>query len=348
MLDCSMRRPGMLLFRPPETPPDKPARLSYHISRAPQEPREHISTDSQDTLVHLARWNGASFDAMAECWEHGLDLAISSGSRIAGLVRATQAPRAHTIRTRSMLFRQQRDRNWVVATVRAIIDAKILNQFNLLRLYHDRPYDAWADGAAINPNPAWGEAYSDALQNLRRDRRSLDIVDSVASLRGIEGHAAKHYFASWPPLIGNPSFRRQARQAADQTNLLLDLSYARLAHRVTLYLLDQGFDIAAGMLHGDDDGRPSLALDLMEPLRPLVADRFCLRLIRQQHVDWFYHDRGRWHLSTLGWREIKDRWQSWLIGHSRRPGMDQHIAQTVTAFRDWIVHDQPLTFPRLR
>lgn len=341
----------MLLFRPPETASHLPVRLRYFISKAPDDSLPAMATSPEDGIVHLARWNGASYDAMAECWEHGLHVAISAGSRIAGLVRSNIPPSSLSMALRKKLYQRQRDPQWCAETVRQIIDAKIGNQYGLLRLYHDRPQEAWHGEQQRTATPSWGERYSTSLQLLRQNRQTLAQLNTLASIRGIEGRAARNYFGAWPPLLATLTdnhFRRQARSCHDPINLLLDLSYARLAQRVTLHLLDAGLDVAAGMLHSDDDGRPSLALDLMEPLRPSIADRFCLRLLRRQGKDWFTHDGSRWHLSTLGRREMRQRWQDWLTGNSKREGHDHTIADCIRQFKEWILAGKPLNFPRLR
>lgn len=350
MIDCAAQRPGMLLFQPPQTDAEQPAHLRYHTTRGEPQPPQAITSQPTDGIVHLARWNGASFDALAECWEHRLDVVISSGARIAALVTHYASPRSEQLHLRRTLYRAQRDPQWCVDTVRMIIDRKIGNQLALLRLYHDHPEIAWERDTPLAREASWGERYTTALRRLRACRQSLPEARSMESLRGLEGQAARVYFGSWPPLIAQSDFRRRARALADPTNLLLDLCYARLAHRTTLHLLDCGLDSAAGMLHADDDGRPSLALDLMEPLRPLIADRFCLRLIRQRHQEWFEEPGpdGRWQLTQAGWRQLNERWKAWLYGSGQRPGVDTLIAHTVHGFARWISHAEPLDLPRLR
>jgi len=346
MLSCPPLKPGIILFRPPQTDGALLPRLDY---ASKGRGRIELSTGPQSRIVHLAPWNQISFDAKAECWEHGLDIAITRGARISALLASQACIRPERIQTRRHLYRRQRDPAWNIATVRNIIDAKIGNQFALLRLYHDRPAEAWNEKGATPT--AWGDHYPDALASLRADRLTLPSRTTIDSLRGLEGHAAMSYFSSWPALLGRSSFRRQARTARDPINLLLDMTYARLAQLVTLHLLDADFDPAAGMLHVDTDDRPSLALDLMEPLRPLIADRFVLRWFRREPQAWCIETpSGKWSTTPHGRKLFRERWSSWLYGNSdrQRPGMNASIQSAVKGFQSWLIDEVPIDWPRVR
>jgi len=70
----------------------------------------------------------------------------------------------------------------------------------------------------------------------------------------------------------------------DNVNALLSFVYTLLAYDVTSALETVGLDPAVGFLHRDRSGRPSLALDVMEEFRPILADRLVLSLINRQQV----------------------------------------------------------------
>lgn len=114
--------------------------------------------------------------------------------------------------------------------------------------------------------------------------RSLAKEDDVDSIRGIEGEAAASYFAAFDCLVTTQRdfFKftgRTRRPPLDPINALLSFAYTLLCHDVVAALESAGLDPAAGFLHTDRPGRPSLALDLMEELRPCFADRAVLSCI---------------------------------------------------------------------
>jgi len=114
-------------------------------------------------------------------------------------------------------------------------------------------------------------------------------------LRGIEGEAANRYFDVFDELILQEKeafffHGRSRRPPLDNMNALLSFAYALLANDCAAALEAVGLDPYVGVLHGDRPGRTSLALDLMEELRPCFADRFALtcvntRLLRPQHFE---------------------------------------------------------------
>ena len=83
------------------------------------------------------------------------------------------------------------------------------------------------------------------------------------------------------------SARRRAgarRPRLDNLNALLSFFYTLLVHDVTAALETVGLDPAVGYLHRDRPGRPSLALDLMEEFRPVLADQLVLSLVNRQQI----------------------------------------------------------------
>ena len=117
----------------------------------------------------------------------------------------------------------------------------------------------------------------DALRRLQREE-SLDV------LRGIEGEAANSYFNVFDKLILSQKsdfvFKgRNRRPPMDRVNCILSFLYMLVLHDVRSALETIGLDPQVGFLHRDRPGRPSLALDIMEEFRPIIADRLCLSLI---------------------------------------------------------------------
>lgn len=118
---------------------------------------------------------------------------------------------------------------------------------------------------------------------------SLREKVSIEEIRGIEGEAAHRYFSVFDQMITVQKedffFRsRSRRPPMDNMNSLLSFLYTILAHDAASALVSAGLDPAVGFLHADRPGRPGLALDLMEELRPFLADRLALSLVNRQQV----------------------------------------------------------------
>jgi CRISPR-associated protein Cas1 len=133
----------------------------------------------------------------------------------------------------------------------------------------------------------------DALQNasrsLKRILQALQECDTLETLRGLEGSAAKRYFAVFGQLVlqqkkSFPFHGRNRRPPRDNMNAILSFLYTLLTYEVSSALEAVGLDPYVGFLHADRPGRPSLALDLMEELRPVFADRLALSLINRRQI----------------------------------------------------------------
>lgn len=113
-----------------------------------------------------------------------------------------------------------------------------------------------------------------------------------ASLLGLEGEAAATYFRGFPKLFASgvadmPEFdfaRRTRRPPADPVNACLSLAYALLTRTVATSLEVAGLDPWIGVYHVERPGRPALALDLMEPLRPVIADSAVLMALNNGEI----------------------------------------------------------------
>ncbi len=119
--------------------------------------------------------------------------------------------------------------------------------------------------------------------------KRLAIACTTDVARGIEGDASSNYFGVFNALIlgDNEAFaftKRSRRPPLDRINALLSFLYALLANDVRSACEAVGLDAAVGFLHRDRPGRPGLALDLMEELRPVIADRVALSLINRRQV----------------------------------------------------------------
>ena len=140
---------------------------------------------------------------------------------------------------------------------------------------------------------------------------------SLDSLRGLEGAGAAAYFSLVDEMIlqGKDTFffyERSRRPPLDAFNALLSFSYGMLANECASALESVGLDSYVGVLHRDRPGRASLALDIMEELRPCFADRFVLTLVNNRILkasDFEFRESGAVLLSEQGRRTFLKKWQ---------------------------------------
>lgn len=136
-------------------------------------------------------------------------------------------------------------------------------------------------------------------------------------LRGLEGVGASAYFGVFDEMIlgDKETFffqGRSRRPPLDAVNAMLSFAYSLLAHDCASALESVGLDSYVGFLHRDRPGRTSLALDLMEELRPCVADRFVLTLINNRQMkasDFLHMESGAVLLTDDGRKTFLKNWQ---------------------------------------
>lgn len=109
----------------------------------------------------------------------------------------------------------------------------------------------------------------ETIRRLRVSAAEARTAPDLAALRGLEGSGAREYFAAVDRAIPG-GFVRSRRPPRDVVNAALSAGYAALLERCLAGVTTVGFDPYRGLYHGRKHGRPALALDLMEPLRPAV------------------------------------------------------------------------------
>jgi len=209
----------------------------------------------------------------------------------------------------------------------------------LLRRKQYRAADDPAESCEIAKNMILGKVYN-AQHSIKRTRRdhgmridaeklaaaSDQLKESFASimectaldsLRGLEGAAATVYFGVLDEMILNQKdvftfHGRSRRPPLDPMNAMLSFAYSLLGHDCAAALESVGLDSYVGFMHRDHPGRSSLALDLMEELRPCMADRFVLTLINNRIIresDFEYQATGAVLLNDTGRKTFLKNWQ---------------------------------------
>lgn len=130
-----------------------------------------------------------------------------------------------------------------------------------------------------------------AANRMDHSLSQLERPDSLDYVRGIEGEGSASYFEVFNYMLSAKNdnafafTNRSRRPPLDRINAILSFLYSMLAHDARSACEASGLDAAVGFLHRDRPGRPSLALDLMEELRPILADRLAISLVNRQQLD---------------------------------------------------------------
>ncbi len=247
---------------------------------------------------------GASPHLMRLCSENnvGLSFLTPSGkflARVSGRVRGN-------VLLRRTQYRKADNRLESLEISKSFIIGKIVNCRTVLgRSIRDH-------SAVIDCNRIRGV---DAL--LIENLLKIEDCDSADTLRGIEGNCAKFYFVALDDLILRQKddfymHERNRRPPLDNMNTLLSFLYTLLAHDVESALETVGLDPYVGFFHTDRPGRPGLALDMMEELRPYMADRLALNLVNLNQVDrddFYKKENGGVILRDDGRKKVIAAWQ---------------------------------------
>lgn len=161
----------------------------------------------------------------------------------------------------------------------------------------------------------------------------LDTTDPD-TLRGLEGICATEYYGVFDHLLLSRKDEfffhgRNRRPPLDRVNATLSFSYSLLAHDCASALESVGLDAYVGFLHRDRPGRTSLALDLMEELRPCMADRFVLTLVNNRMIrpeDFQAQDSGAVLLNDDGRRKFLKAWQERKRDTLTHPYLNEKIS----------------------
>jgi CRISPR-associated protein Cas1 len=203
-----------------------------------------------------------------------------------------EGPVSGNVLLRRQQYRASDNPPLCAAIVRNVLLGKLHNQRAVLgRALRDH-------GSKLLPEDE--AALTHAYKRLDRIADKLMPEADLNLLRGYEGEAAQAYFGVFDHLIrvNSPAMRfksRSRRPPLDAVNALLSFLYTLVTHDCRSALESVGLDPAVGFLHRDRPGRPSLALDLLEEFRPLLADRLALSLINRKQVgerDFQFMDNG--------------------------------------------------------
>jgi CRISPR-associated protein Cas1 len=243
------------------------------VVEPPDQPMRHVPLHHLTAIVLLGNIQ-VSTPLIAHCAQHGIDIVWCD---MYGRFRA----RLEGLQSGSVWLRKAQhdalnDPDRALSFARQFVAGKIANQMRVFQR-HMRDY---ADAAQrLQPAVASLEAY----------HAQAHQAPTMDALRGVEGSASRVYFGHFDLLIRNQreAFRfqgRTRRPPTDRTNALLSFFYTLHAQEHVSALHAVGLDPDVGLMHVLRAGRPALALDLMEEMRPAFTDRFVLRLINTRQI----------------------------------------------------------------
>ncbi len=230
-------------------------------------------------------YKGASPALMGACAERKIGMSFFS-PRGAFLARIVGKDYGNVL-LRKEQYRISDDENRSIGYAKNMIAGKVFNsRWSIERTLRDHAYRV--DAGKL-------KQISDTLYGTLP---KIDGTLSVDELRGIEGKAAEQYFSVLNDMILNQKedfffTTRNRRPPLDNVNAVLSFAYTVLAGECANALSSVGLDPYVGFMHGDRPGRTSLALDLMEELRPVLADRFILTLINTKAIRAIHFDKQK-------------------------------------------------------
>jgi CRISPR-associated protein Cas1 len=205
--------------------------------------------------------------ALSELLDRGIPLALYTRH---GRLKGHLVPDiSKNVPLRVAQYRMALDDSASLAIAKAVVRAKLWNAGKLLADYRGHyPSDALAA----------------ACEAMRSTAECLAVAADHSTLLGHEGSAAATYFRVFAEMNRSelPFDGRRKHPATDPINGLLSLGYTLVMNEIRAVAEGVGLEPHLGFLHRVDYGRPSLALDLLEPFRSPLVDRLTLRLVNER------------------------------------------------------------------
>jgi CRISPR-associated protein Cas1 len=281
-----------------------------------------------------------------------VNLLAWNGRYLGGFLPASQA---HG-RARLRQYQRTLDSGFALQIAVKVLQAKLYNQRRVLqRLIASRNAAA---GSAVPPAVDAGPAAfddtgaRDAVTWLDGFFSSQQTAADLEELRGYEGAATARYFQTWASFLP-PDFpfeRRSTRPPLNPVNACISFGATLLYSELVAFIHAHGLDPALGVLHNTEDGRWSLALDLVEPFRPVLVEALALDLfgramLGREHFESreggvFLNEAGRQKFFLQYERRLERQFMSEAAGH--RTTLRQQLEQQVVMFKSAL--DQPATF----
>lgn len=196
------------------------------------------------------------------------------------------------------------------------LSAKVARNFILGKIYNNKwIIERMTRDYPLRVDVAYFKEISQHLSSLIHEVR---VCEDLERLRGLEGQAAISYNKLFNQMILQQKddfyfHNRSRRPPLDNVNAMLSFAYTLLANDMASALEGVGLDAYVGFLHRDRPGRVSLALDVMEELRGVFADKFVLSLINKKVVnkeDFVKKENGAIIMTVEARKKFLAAWQS--------------------------------------
>lgn len=214
---------------------------------------------------------------MGRCARDGITISLLD--RNGRFMACVQGPTTGNVLLRRAQYDREASSEDTLALARSFVAGKLRNSRTVLQR-----------GAREADNDDDKRVLDAAVTKFDASLRATERVDAIDALRGVEGEAARTYFAAFNAIV-KPVRRedfaitgRNRRPPRDRLNALLSYFYTLLTHDCRSALETVGLDPQVGYLHVIRPGRPALALDLVEEFRSVMADRLALTLINRGQV----------------------------------------------------------------
>lgn len=250
-------------------------------------------------------YSGVSPALMQKCLDQGISISfISKSGYLKGRVVGKPTGNVYLRRTQYRLADTQTSS---LEISKNFIIGKVYNQRWIVERYirdHSMQIDL--------------DQFRRVSETLKKGIEEIQNVGDIDELRGIEGNLATEYFSIFDQMIINQKENffyhgRNRRPPLDRVNALLSLTYTLLSNECSSGLTANGLDPYVGFMHVDRPGRESLALDIMEELRGVMADRFVLKLVNKKMVhaeDFIEKENGAILLKDDARKMVLSEWQN--------------------------------------
>ncbi|WP_440898011.1 type I-C CRISPR-associated endonuclease Cas1c [Amphibacillus sp. Q70] len=249
-------------------------------------------------------YTGASPALMGYCADNNISMIFLTKNgrylaRVSGISRGN-------VYLRKAQYRLSDDLATSSSIARNFILGKLFNQRWMLERAK-RNYPMRIDSEQIN----------NISNKLTKIMNEVKQCTDLERLRGLEGQAATYYNEGFNLMILQQKeefhfYNRSRRPPKDKINALLSFAYTLLANDTAAALETVGLDAYVGFMHRDRPGRVSLALDVMEELRGIVADRFVIALINRKEIspsDFVEKENGSVILTDEARKNFLQKWQ---------------------------------------
>ncbi|WCJ60666.1 CRISPR-associated endonuclease Cas1 [Fontisphaera persica] len=279
-------------------------------------------------------------EAMAELLRRAVPVGYLgwNGQFLGGFLPPTQAHGMARLRQ----YQRTLEPEFALQMARKVVTAKLYNQRRVLQRIAASRSGREGEGVPL-PDKGQVEDFVEMLEWLHGLFEDIKKAGTLDELRGYEGVSTARYWQMWGRLLP-PEFpfeRRSTRPPHNAVNACISFGATMIYHEMVAFLHGHGLDPSLGLLHHTEDGRWSLALDLIEPFRPALVEALTLDLFTHQMLgkEHFEPKNGGIYLNAEGRRKyllqyerrMERQFMSECVGH--RTTLRQQLEQQAVMYK---------------